>query len=254
MSGEVRRFFVEDLPETGATELSLPEAVGRHLRVLRLKVGDDVVLFDGSGRESVATLTGIEPATCVAGETTVAKPQLPAIHLIQALPKGKKLESIVRMATEIGVDAVHLAITDRTVSRPDGPRGEGRARRLERIATEATRQARRRTVPRIHAPVPLAEAAARAPRGAPRFIFWEESTNALGAQLPVADSVWAVVGGEGGLAAGEVEELRALGWVDVGLGPTILRVETAAPVIVGLLLDRAGRLLPLTGPEGIDGV
>jgi len=241
MSEEVRRFFVDALPEEGG-DVSLSDDAARHARVLRLGEGDEVVLFDGSGRESRARIVATSPLSCRADAPSPAVPDAPKVHLIQALPKGKKLESIVRMATELGVDAIHFAITERTISRPDDARGRARVERLGRIAQEAARQARRRIVPHIREPRPLLEVSRRASAESIRLVFWENADAGLPKTLDISPEMWVIVGPEGGLSQSEVDALGAEGWSQVHLGSSILRVETAAPVALALVLDRAGRL------------
>lgn len=240
MSDEVRRFFVEDLVD-GPAEIALGDDAAHHARVLRLGVGAAIVLFDGSGREAHATVIGAAPLRAAHDAPIASLPDRPTVQLVQVLPKGKKIDAIVRMVTELGVDAIHLAISERAVSRPDVDRGQGRVERLARIAREASRQARRRTLPEVHPPATLEEVIHRAPDSADRLVFWENATSPLPARLASRD-VWVVVGPEGGLSHTEVKNLEEQGWGAVRMGMTILRVETAAPVAVALILDRSGRL------------
>lgn len=239
---EVRRLFVRTLPEWGGV-VALDAATSRHARVLRLKEGTSIRLFDGSGREADARIlsTADEAVTCEAGLPSDQPFAGPRVVLVQALPKGSKLESIVRMATELGVAEVHLATSGRTVAQPDEKRATKRAERLARIAIEAARQAGRAHVPEILPPAELMDVAARAPEAASRVVLWERATEPF-ELAPEASSAWVIVGPEGGLAPAEVDALTSSGWRAVGLGPSILRVETAAPVAVALALDRLGGL------------
>ncbi|HMI93935.1 MAG TPA: 16S rRNA (uracil(1498)-N(3))-methyltransferase, partial [Polyangiales bacterium] len=98
----------------------------------------------------------------------------------------------------------------------------------------------------VHPPAALVDVASKAPASALRLVFWENARSPLAAEATSAatgvSELWAVVGPEGGLAEHEVDALVALGYRAVGLGPARLRVETAAPVIAALLLERHGRL------------
>ncbi|NIR31166.1 MAG: RNA methyltransferase [Gammaproteobacteria bacterium] len=172
---------------------------------------------------------------------SVALPDAPAVHLVQAMPKGKKLDQIVRMTTELGVDAVHLAISERAISRPDASKIGGKLARLEKLAREASRQARRRTVPKIHPPASLVDVAKRASDDAIRLVFWEAASEFLPRELARGADVWVVVGPEGGLSHTEARELAASGYKPVRIGQTILRVQSAAPTALALVLDRVGR-------------
>jgi 16S rRNA (uracil1498-N3)-methyltransferase len=172
------------------------------------------------------------------------------IVLIQALPKGAKLDGIVRACTELGVYAIRLAFSERSVPRPESQRAEERCRRLARIAKEASALAGRSGSPEISFATPLLDVAAQAPESARRVVFWESSTQKLEValadpgrpELGVKEDVWIVVGPEGGLSESEIAALRECGYRDATLGTSVLRVETAAPLAVGLVLYLLGAL------------
>jgi len=239
-----RRLYAERL---AAGEIVLDAAQARHARVLRLREGDRVVLFDGRGAEADATITAIDEGgvRCEAGAPRAIPHAGPPVVLCQCLPKGGKLEDIVRACTELGVSAVHLVASERSVPRLDPGRVDKRLERLARVAVEAARQSGRSDVPDVLAPAPLDEVLRRAPGDAARVAFAPEGgaplSEACGAD---ALSAWVLVGPEGGLSPGELERAQALGWAAVGLGPGVLRVETAAPVAVALVTQRLGGLRP----------
>ena len=246
-----KRLGVEELPESGGV-IALPERTARHFRVLRLGVGSKVRLVDGRGNCADAVVLSVATDGIVCELSQVIRAPIPIrrVVLVQALPKGTKLETIVRMTTEIGVHAIHLAICERSVARFTLAKSAPKMDRLRRIALEACVQSEQAYAPEVHPAVDLLEAARRAPDDAKRVVFWERSIQDLDDVL-VSDSdrfsqakkeVWAVVGPEGGLSSAEISALSALGYEDIGLGPSLLRVETAAPLIVGLLLDRLGCL------------
>nr|MCU0677828.1 16S rRNA (uracil(1498)-N(3))-methyltransferase [Myxococcota bacterium] len=164
----MRRFFVSELGAVGA-RVSLPASVRRHVTVLRLEPGAEIVLFDGSGRQARARLEG-DVANVLAIET--ATEERARVVLVQAMPKGTKSDDVVRMATELGAHAIHFALSDHAVARPDEARGSKKASRWQRIAEEAARQCERATVPEVHAPTPLLEICARAPSDATRLVAW----------------------------------------------------------------------------------
>jgi 16S rRNA (uracil1498-N3)-methyltransferase len=222
----------------------------RHLaRVLRLGPGDLVVVADGRGCdytvrvESVAdtatgTILGVRPNRAESPLT---------LTLLQGIPKGDKMEAIVRAATELGVHRIWPAITARTVVRLEPSRWRDRARRWQRVAREATKQCGRARVPEIEAPQPLEAWLARVPaEGALRHCGWEGPAPPLAAVVaglpgPPAE-VAVLVGPEGGLAREEVEAARRLGWRPVSLGPRILRTETAGLALLAILQFRFGDL------------
>lgn len=254
----VRRLYCAVLPDLGGEATLDVEAV-RHARVLRLRVGDRVRLFDGRGREAEAEIVRLdeESGLCRAEPARDVSTARPRVVLVQVLPKGSKIDDIVRMATELGVAEIHLATSRRSVPRVEAERVAGKVDRLARIAREASRQAGRAETPIVHAPVPLAEAAARAPGAALRLVFWEEASGGFALEpQPSAPETWVVVGSEGGLASEEVDTLRKEGYRVEGMGTTILRVETAAPVALALVLDRLGAYsrgagtIDTSGPDG----
>lgn len=233
-----RRLYAAELPPAGGP-CALDAEAAHHARVLRLEVGDAVTLFDGRGRECDARLVAIDAdgLRCEAGLPRETATLTRRVILIQCLPKGDKLEAIVRMATELGVAEIALAHGARSVARPDPKRAEAQRERLERIAREAARQSAQAALPEIGAPVTLREAAARAPATALRLALVPGAWSSLAATLastPADAEIWLVVGPEGGLAPDELAALEALGFERAGLGPTTLRVETAAPVAVAL--------------------
>lgn len=218
----------------------LSRDAARHAKVLRLGPGDPIVLFDGRGRRASGRIESLVEGTvvCQVGPPTAeaAEAGTPRLHLVQALPKGSKLDDIVRIATELGVAGIHLVSSRNVVVRLDDERGDRRRERLLRIAVEAARQCERDDVPDLTGPEPLFDAVRRAPAEALRLVACGRSGRPLGDV--VSEEAWVVVGPEGGLAAEEVEALVGLGFRAVSFGSTVLRVETAVPVVLGVVADR----------------
>lgn len=235
-----RRLWVGSLPEAGG-EVRLDRGAAHHARVLRLGPGDSVELFDGKGLTAHGAVKLVQDSAlvCEISAPFAAARNEPALVLVQVMPKGTKLESIVRMATELGVNAVHLAVSAHAVPRPDAgraTRGLARLERLRRIAREAARQCGRSDVPDVLPPVPLLDVAQQAPPGAVRVVLAPGATQPLATRnLRGASAVWLVVGAEGGLDTSELDALNSHGYVDASLGPHTLRVETASPVAVALV-------------------
>jgi 16S rRNA (uracil1498-N3)-methyltransferase len=144
------------------------------------------------------------------------------------------------MTTELGVSAIHVALSERCVARSEGERGEAKAERWRRIAREAARQSEQAYVPEIAPPAPLAEVLARAPAGAFRAGFLERTGSPLPAVIP-ASELWLAVGPEGGFSAADRLLLGEAGFVSAALGRAILQTQTAAVVGVALGLERLGR-------------
>lgn len=242
MSG--RRLYVAP-GRLASGEVKLTEAEERYLvRVLRLRPGDGVTVFDGYGVEVDAVLGGGEPSRLVLGERrTVPLPAGSRITLLQGVAKGERMDVVVQKTTELGIAVIVPVLTARCVPHPGA--ASQRIERWRRIAAEAARQCGRADVPEIQAPVSLAAAlAAAGAEGSSRFALWElEHERSLGRALAAATlpgEVVLLVGPEGGLDPSEAEQAAAGGFELVGLGPRILRTETAAVVAVTLVQAASG--------------
>lgn len=214
----------------------------RHLvRVLRLAPGDVVTAADGRGGAWAVRLLSVgDTATgAIVGTASLAAESPLAISLVQAVPKGDRMEAIVRATTELGVARILPALTERTVVRLDAARWRDRARRWQRVAREATKQCGRAIVPVVEAPRPLVEWIASEPPADVRLCLWETEGTPLRRVIDSRDgrprSVCVIVGPEGGLTREEVARAGEAGYVRVTLGQRILRTETAGAAIVALL-------------------
>jgi 16S rRNA (uracil1498-N3)-methyltransferase len=225
----VRRCLVRRLPEPGSAQPLERDASHHLLVVCRHPRGEALVLFDGEGLEVDAVLSGVERELAWVTVTSAPRQVVegPALHLLLALPKGPALDNALRMAVEVGATHLHPVTTERTV-----PKGDHRDR-WERIAAGAARQCGRAVLPVVSALAPLQGAAAGLPASIDRRVAVPQAETGGRATGPAA----LAVGPEGGFTPGEVEWLLAAGWTAVGLGPWVLRVDTA--VAVGLSALRA---------------
>jgi 16S rRNA (uracil1498-N3)-methyltransferase len=195
-----------------------------------------VVVIDGTGAERTVALTEV-----TAGEVTgrvVETRESPQrglrLALVQGVPKGAKMDNVIRMGTELGVSEFFPFLSTRTVAE-----GRGRIERWHRIAVESAKQSRRSDVPTVHAPVPLADVLVEVAGYNLLVILWEAEQSRTMAQalarLASPASVAIIVGPEGGLAEREVDVAVARGAVPVTLGPLILRTETAGVVALAIV-------------------
>jgi len=220
----------------------------RHLaRVLRLRPGDTVVASDGAGHDYTVRLDAVRPRAtgAVVGVAEAAGESPLAVTLVQGLPKGDKLETIVRAATELGVARVVPAVAARTVVRLTDGQAAARLARWQRVAREAAKQCGRRVVPDVAPPRPLEACLDEARDADLALCLWEGDAPPLGAALADAKRprrAVVLVGPEGGLDHREVDAARARGWRVVGLGGRILRTETAGPAVLAILQSRWGDL------------
>lgn len=201
--------FVGDL---GVPEPTAPDA--HHLaRVLRLRAGEVVVAADGAGSWRPCRYADGGRLDADGDICTEARAE-PAITVGFAPVKGDRPEWVVQKLTEVGADRIVVLATERSVVRWEGERARRALSRLERTAKEASAQCRRVWLPELSGPLPLAEALALAPF----------SLAHLGGDAPTLERPAVAVGPEGGWSPAEL----ALGAPLVGLGPSVLRAETAA--------------------------
>lgn len=237
------RLFVPAEQLTG-TRVQIDRTGSKHLlKVLRLRLGAEVCVFDGRGTEIDARIVSISSAGAeleLGARRAVALPEV-SITLLQALPRPDRMDLIVQKTTELGVAKIVPVQTERSVAMPPA----GKQRRWRVIAQEAARQSGRADVPEITAPASLQQAIDALEPVATRLVLWEEERG-LPMRRALANHplgvVALLVGPEGGFAAAEIEHAQARGFVSVGLGPRILRVETAALVAVALTQAVAGGL------------
>ena len=252
MSGHAPFFFAEP-GALDAAELTIEGEDARHLAVVRrASPGDLVRISDGRGTIVDARLTSVTPAAVGAEvlERTVTPAPSPRVGVHQGLAKGGKVDGVIRHLVEMGVDRIVVFEAGRSVARWDGARQAAAGRRWATIAREAAKQSHRAWLPVLDGPVPEADAAASASAGPGLGLVAHPAAgcrlrDVLEDRVPTPggpESVWVVVGPEGGLSEDEVATFAAAGAVPVSLGPQILRTETASVVAAALVLHHFGRL------------
>lgn len=207
--------------------------------VLRLAAGAPVSVADGSGALFQARVRRVEPGAvylAVLDRVEVAVPR-PALTVVHALPKGRKLDEVVQRLTELGVERVVPVTSARSQVELRGERAERAVARWRAVALAASRQSRRARVLEVAEITTWASALA---DPGPGVVCWEEATVPLRSVLDLdAPALVLGIGPEGGLTA---EEATAGGLPAASLGPTVLRTETAALVAVTAVLTLAGRI------------
>jgi len=235
------RLYVPSLDPRDRT-VELPENEAAHLcRVLRVKKGEEVRLFDGRGREVAARVTSVGRTAVVAeiGDRVEPAPEWGVrVTLAQAVLKGDKIDDVIRDAVMMGVAAIQPLLTARTdVPAAAFSRGR-RVDRWQRIAVSSSKQCGRAVVPPVHPPRLLADCLVAAEPGV-RLMLVEPAAMPAGSEgrlLPAApDSALLLVGPEGGWADAEVALARSAGCRPVSLGPRTLRADAAALVALSVL-------------------
>ena len=233
-----KRFFAQNISE----EMTLSEEEGRHAKnVLRLAEGDEVTLFDGSGKEYSAVVTRADrqgiTVHVVRENVSDREPKTWVFLLIGAL-KGDKTELVVQKATELGVSRIGV-FSSRYCS---AYMNENKLERLNRVAREAAKQCLRASVPRVEYYETLEEALRAGSECITRLFaceFLDETEKDL---IDTGATVCAVVGSEGGFAEEEYALAQRLGYCGVSLGKRILRAETAAIALLSVVMHEAGEL------------
>jgi len=225
--------LVQVLPDPEQT-VTLNQEQTRYLtRVLRLGAGDTLFLFDGRGGRCRAVISDTNPKAvslrCAAQVPVI--PESPVhITLLQGVPKGEKMDLIVQKASELGVHSVVPVMTERTqVQKGD------RTDRWRRVAEAAAAQCGRSTVPSLAPVAPLRNALEGGTGKG--VVFWEKASRPLSQCLHLKGlgELTILVGPEGGLTEREVTLAENAGLTRAGLGPRLLRTETAAIVSVALI-------------------
>ena len=238
----VPRFHVDaPLPFAGQW-LELPEAAAHHAgRVLRLREGDAVVVFDGRGGAARASIAfDRRGARARIEEALHDSRELPLrIVLAQGMASGERMDWIIEKATELGVAEVWPVAAQRSVMRLKGERQERRTQHWQRVAAAACEQCGRNVVPGVEEPATLMEVIERANgQGLPSWVADPQSDSALFESLPAAapEALLIWVGPEGGWTDEELNALIRAGTRSVRWGSRILRTETAGAALVATLL------------------
>ena len=230
-----RFFFPQALPPCGS--VPLPESLAHHAsRVLRLRDGDPVVLFDGRGGEVPARLEGQGKRWhAVLGTANGVERESPLqVVLVQALASGDKMDWIVQKAVELGARGVFPVEAERSVLRLAGERAAKRVEHWRQVAVSACEQSGRNRVPSIEPIVPLRDYLAHTHADARLVLDPGDATPLAALPRPVG-AVHVLIGPEGGWSEAELAACRAAGCSAIGLGPRVLRTETAGLAAIAAL-------------------
>ena len=201
--------------------------------VLRVRPGDEITLFDGSGCEFQAKVSSVsrkkvELHTDEPHTTTTESPL--KVTLIQALIRGERMDFCVQKCTELGVQKIVPVFTERTVVKLPDDRAAKRVDHWHKIAVAACEQSGRVIVPIIERPLPIQDAVANSLDSETALVIldpWAGAPPLHRLPAPASDQIAVCVGPEGGFSNEELEFLRDAGAVSVTCGPRVLRSETA---------------------------
>lgn len=229
-------------PLAPGTRLELPATAVPHLRALRRRAGSALVLFDGRGGEYSARLAHLERRAAVVSVEAFSPREAEsplAVTLVQGLAKGERMDFVVQKATELGVARILPVFTAHGAFRLPPERAASRRAHWERVAASACEQCGRNRLPVVETPAPLMDVWEQLPPG-PGVVLQPGAGKALRGAGLSPGPLTLLVGPEGGLAEVELAEAARRGYLPVGLGPRVLRTETAAVAVLAALQVLAG--------------
>lgn len=241
------RFIVRQPLHVGQT-VALPAFAAEHaVRVLRMREGDAITVFNGDGQDyqgRIAHVRRVEASVYIEEMSAVDVESPLSITLVQAVVRSEKMDWILQKATEMGVTRIIPVTTERSEVKLGEERAEKRHARWLHVIESACEQSGRGRVPDLLMPNALAQFAADLPtstESALRLALHPEAATSLSALAPAADIMLAI-GPEGGFGARDLAILDMVGFLRLRLGPRILRTETAGTVAMAALQATFGDL------------
>lgn len=256
------RVYIESALDPGSV-VELPRDTGTHLaKVLRARSGDEVVLFNGDGREftgAIEAVRGARVSASIGAARSVDRESPFPLTLVQCVPRGDRMDFIVQKATELGVVRIVPVLSRRSVVRLDEAQAASKQAHWRAVAVSACEQCGRNRLPIVEPPQPLLsylgalapatdtdralrlvlepERAHQTPRGARPI-----EAHSIDGEIPAASSAQIAIGPEGGFTPDELEAFDLSAFSRVALGPRVLRTETAAIAAIAVLQARFGDL------------
>jgi 16S rRNA (uracil1498-N3)-methyltransferase len=234
----LNRVYAAQPLATGA-EVTLPEAAAYHVaRVLRLRPGAALALFDGAGGEfhgEIVAVEGDQVRVRVGARAAALRESPLGITLVQGVSRSERMDWTLQKATELGVRCIQPVLAARSVVRLEERQAEKKLRHWQAIVAGACEQCGRSTLPEVRAPLELRRWLAQAPREGQRLVLSPGSPASLAGLATTSSRVELLIGPEGGLDDVELEAATAAGFAPVRLGPRVLRTETAGIVALAVL-------------------
>lgn len=230
------RIYV-DLPLIAASEIALPPTPAHHVaRVLRLKPGQPLILFNGRGGQYDATIVAVQgrEVRVQVGDHEALERESPlAITLVQGVSRGRHMDYTLQKAVELGVNRIVPVLSEHGQVRLDDKRAETKHEHWQGIIVAACEQCGRNRLPELTMPLMLAEWLRGSESEPGPCLLLDPLSRQRLRELPApAGSIAILSGPEGGFSPAERNLALAAGCIGIGLGPRILRTETAAPAAV----------------------
>ncbi|MEY2626102.1 MAG: 16S rRNA (uracil(1498)-N(3))-methyltransferase [Gammaproteobacteria bacterium] len=239
------RVYVDSLLESGRRVALNAQAAQHVTKVLRLRDGATLRVFNGRGGEYPATLriAGREVSVELGDHRAVDRESPIRVVLLQALARGERMDFVIQKATELGVHRIIPVAAARSVVQLDADRGDKRTHHWQAVAAAACEQSGRNTLPIIDSPLSFEAALTAVIKVECRLLLLPEATASLAGSLTSTaptQEIALLVGPEGGLEETEVERALEVGFRAVRLGPRVLRTETAGLAALSALQCLAG--------------
>ena len=240
----MQHFFV-DASQVSEETIWIEGSDVNHMKnVLRMRIGEEVTVSDGQGKEYLCQVRGFEEEQVQLKivETKASDAELPSkIYLFQGLPKQEKMELIVQKCVELGIYAVVPVSMKRCVVKLDEKKARKKTARWNAVALSAAKQSKRGMIPRVSRVYSFHEAAEMARGLSMVLVPYEaaegmEYSRQLVKEVKGRESVGIFIGPEGGFEPAEIEELRESGGQILSLGKRILRTETAGMAMLSVLM------------------
>jgi 16S rRNA (uracil1498-N3)-methyltransferase len=246
----LNRVYVDAALARGAVVNLSASAAGHVTRVLRLRAGEPLTLFNGLGGEYAGTIEQARggAVTVAVGEARGVERESPlALTLAQGISRGERMDLVVQKATELGVFAIAPLLTERSVVRLTAQQADRKLNHWRAIAVGACEQSGRNRLPQLSPPRAVTDYLRDLRDGATasaeaRLILRPDAEGGVAALRGPLARITVLVGPEGGLTAEEEAAARAAGFKSVRLGPRVLRTETAALAALALLQREFGDL------------
>jgi 16S rRNA (uracil1498-N3)-methyltransferase len=230
-----------------AATATLEGSAAEHVsRVLRLRAGDPVTLFNGDGHDypgRVLALRGSRVEVEVLGIAAARAESPLALTLVQGIARGERMDLVMQKATELGVTRIAPVQTSRSVVRLERDAALRKSQHWQGVVVAACEQCGRARLPTVEPPEPLAARLARSPaEGVRRLQLDPAAETSLVAAVSGVTAIELLVGPEGGLDDAERTAAAAAGYLPCTLGPRVLRSETASIAALAVLQAVAGDL------------
>ena len=225
------RFYCDATLGPGV-QLDLPENAAHHAsRVLRLRAGDEAILFNGDGSDYRVELLRVSKEGVTAKILSwqrIERESPLQVTLAQAISSGDRMDFTLQKAVELGVGAIQPLAAERSVVKLAGERAERRRDHWQNVAISACEQSGRACVPDVTAPMPMLHWLGAMPDFTLKLMLSPTAECTLHDLPPPNGDICLLIGCEGGFSPTETQAAEGVGFTPVRLGPRVLRTETAA--------------------------